>query len=184
MSSERIIENRQVIEKKGKNLDLEIDNIVNLVQIAAGNITGIPKLIIDLPGQIKLQCSSDSGISNFKKMELSKDGKNLLGILLLGGYTEIKKGFWIFTYSEYKIKLSFWFFNVKISNDNNKDALTNEFQEHFNYAINNVNEVFTNAQNLRSFGCWTGGQLDYEDNSKINYNCGVIERQIKDGAKR
>ena len=35
MSSERIIENRQVIEKKGKNLDLEIGNIVNLVQIGS-----------------------------------------------------------------------------------------------------------------------------------------------------
>ena len=65
---------------------------------------------------------------------------------------------------------------MKISNDNNKDALTNEFQEHFNYAINNVHEVFANAQNLRSFGCCTGGTLDYEDNSKINYNCGVVER--------
>jgi hypothetical protein len=145
-----VIEYKQTISKKGKTLDLAINKILGLVNIAAGNIPGILNFITKFDDQIKLVCNTNDSYSTFKKIGISKEGNKLLGILLIGNNEKIDTGFWVFKYSSYNVKLHYWFFCFEIDTDSsNIDQLKQEFENNFKSSIDNLHDIFLKKRRPR-----------------------------------
>ena len=145
-----VVEYKQTISKTGKTLNLAINKILGLVNIAAQNVPGIINFLSNFDDQIKLVCNSNELYSNFKKIGISKEGNKLLGILLIGNNEKIDTGFWFFKYTNYNVKLHYWFYCFEIDEkSSNIEQLKQEFENNFQSSVDNLHDIFLKKRRPR-----------------------------------
>lgn len=176
MTRPKVNEFSSDLSEKNVNIDMSVSNIVKCVKIAMGEFTGIADLFNNLDGTISIVCQDSDVVNNFSKLEMSPDGKSLLGVMLVGKTKKTKKGWFIFKYSWYSTNFHFRLFSIVADNEEQIKQIHNNFNERFNSISHKLKNELQNhdrrvklALNCCSTSSVSSSSLDGDEYDKCTF---------------